>query len=122
MMRVRQQGMTLISIIVVVAFVGAFAFAGLKVMPMYLEQMKVANILEDVKKDMDGKGPSVAQIRSAIAKRLDIEMVTGIQTQEFKIKKVSKGYSVQAQYERRELYFGNLYLVAVFDEQVEIKQ
>ncbi len=122
MMRARQQGMTLISIIVVVAFVGAFAFAGLKVMPMYLEQMKVVNILEDVKKDMDGKGPSVAQIRNAIAKRLDIEMVTGIQTKEFKIKKVNSGYRVQAQYERREAYFGNLYLVAVFDEQVEIKR
>ncbi len=121
-MRARQQGMTLISIIVVVAFVGAFAFAGLKVMPMYLEQMKVTSILEDVKKDLDGKGPSVVQIRSAIGKRLDIEMVTGIPVQDFRIKKINSGYRVMAQYERRESYFGNLYLVAVFDEQVEIKK
>jgi len=119
-MRAKQQGLTLISLIIVAGFVGVFAFAGLKVMPMYLEQMKVAKVLEDVKQDLDGKGSSIAQIRSALGKRLDIEMVTGIQTREFTVKKVDRGYRVQASYERRETFFGNLYFVTVFDKQVEI--
>jgi len=119
-MRVRQQGITAISFIVAAAFVGAFAFAGLKILPFYLEQLKVTNILGDVKNDMDGNAPTIAKIRSAIAKRLDIEMVTGINTQEFSIKKSGMGYTVKAQYENRAPYLGNLYLVVVFDKQVEI--
>ena len=119
-MRARQQGITAISFIVAAAFVGAFAFAGLKVMPFYLEQMKVTSILGDVKRDMDGNAPTIVKIRDVIAKRLDIEMVTGIKTKDFAIKKSGSGYTVMAQYENRAPYIANLYLVVVFDEQVEI--
>ena len=119
-MRARQQGMTAISFVIAAAFVGVFAYGILKVMPFYLEQMKVTSILEDVKQDLDGNNTSIAKIRSAIGKRLDIEMVNGINVQEFTIKKIGVGYLVQAKYERREAFLGNLYLVAVFDKQVEI--
>lgn len=121
-MRSRQTGITAIGLILVVLFVGAFAYAGLKVIPFYLEQMKVSSILADVKRDMDGNKPTIAQIRSAIGKRLDIEMVYGIKTQDFAIKKAGSGYVVKAQYENRAQYFGNLYLVVVFNEQVEISR
>jgi hypothetical protein len=119
-MRTRQQGITAISFIVVAAFVGIFAFGILKVTPFYLEQMKVSSILENVKKELDGTKTSVSKIRTAIGKRLDIEMVNGINVQEFTIKKIGVGYMVQAKYERREAFIGNLYLLAAFDEQVEI--
>jgi len=119
-MRARQQGITVISFVIAVVFIGAFAFAGLKILPFYLEQMKVTSILGDVKRDMDSNAPTIAQIRTAIAKRLDIEMVTGIKTQEFAIKKSGKGYIVKAHYENRAPYIANLYLVVVFDKQVEI--
>ncbi|MAF84401.1 MAG: hypothetical protein CL797_09905 [Chromatiales bacterium] len=121
-MRSRQQGMTFISLLITAAFVGVIAFAALKIIPAYLEQMKVVSILEDVKRDLDGTGASIIQIRSAIGKRLDVEMVYGIKTREFVIKKIGMGYSVQAKYEIREPYFANLYLVVVFDKQVEIKR
>ena len=119
-MRTRQQGMTAISFVIVAAFVGVFAFGILKVAPMYLEQMKVVTILEDVKQDLDGTKPTIASIRNAISKRLDIEMVTGINVQQFTIKKIGLGYQVQAKYERREPFFGNLYFLVLFDKQVEI--
>ncbi len=121
-MRARQQGITAIAFIVVVAFVGVFAFAVLKVMPFYMEQMKVVSILEDVKNDLDGNGASIVEIRNAITKRLDIEMVTGVQAREFEIAKTNAGFTVHAKYERRAPYLANLYLVAAFDEQVEIKR
>lgn len=121
-MRARQQGMTLIGMVIVVAFVGVFVFAVLKVMPFYLEQIKVTSILEDVKRDLDGNASSMAQIRNALAKRLDIEMVTGITVTDIAIKKSGNGYAVQAKYERRAEFLGNLSLVADFDKKVEIKR
>lgn len=121
-MRDRQQGITVIGMIIVAAFLGVFVFAILKVMPFYLEQMKIVSILGDVKRNMDGNAPTVLQIRSALAKRFDIEMVTGIDSRDIAIKKSGNGYLVQAKYERRAPYFANLYLVVEIDEQVEIKR
>jgi hypothetical protein len=121
-MRARQQGITAISFVIAVVFIGAIAFAGLKILPFYLEQMKVTSILDDVQRDLNGNAPTIVQIRSAIAKRLDIEMVTGIKTADFAIKKSGMGYTVKAQYENRAPYIANLYLVVVFDKQVEINR
>jgi len=121
-MRARQQGMTMIGMVIVVAFIGIFVFALLRVTPFYLEQMKVTSILDDVKRNLDGNGPSMVQIRNALEKRLDIEMVTGINVRDIAIKKSGNGYLVQAKYERRAEFIGNLYLVTEFDEQVEIRR
>ena len=121
-MRHRQRGITMISLAIIVAFVGSYAFAILRVMPFYLEQMKVSSTLNDVEANLSGSGASLVQIRDAIDKRLDIEMVRGLRAKDFKIKKSSGGYSVNATYERRAPYIGNLYLVVAFDETIEIRR
>jgi len=112
----------MISLAIIVAFVGSYVFAVLKVTPFYLEQMKVSRTLKDVESSLSGSGASLVLIRDAIDKRLDIEMVRGLRAKDFKIKKVSAGYSVNAKYERRAAYIGNLYLVVAFDETIEIRR
>jgi len=119
-MRDRQRGITLISLIVIVAFVGSYAFALLKVTPFYLEQIKVSRVLKDVESNLSGSNPSLIVLRDAIDKRLGIEMVRGLEARDFEIKKSNGGYTVRAEFERRASYFGNLYLVVVFDESIEI--
>ena len=122
-MRDKQRGITLISLVVIVAFVASYAFALLKITPFYLEQIKVNRVLNDVQTNLSGSGVSLVVLRDAIDKRLDIEMVRGLRSKDFKIKKSKGGgYLVQAQFERRASYFGNLYLVVTFDETVEIKR
>ena len=122
-MRDRQRGITLISLIIIVAFVASYAFAVLKVTPFYLEQIKVSRILKNTEEKFAGSRPTIAQIRDSIDKSLDIEMIRDLNTREhLKIKKAGSGYAVHAKYERRASYFGNIYLVVAFDETVEIKR
>lgn len=121
-MRDRQRGMTLISMAIVVAFIASYGFAVLKVTPFYLEQIKIAGVLKDVETNLSGTQANLMQIRDAIDKRLDIEMVRDLRAKDFSIKKSSAGYTVNAKYERRASYFGNLYLVVAFDETVEIRR
>ena len=122
-MRERQRGITLISLIIIVAFVASYAFALLKVTPFYLEQIKIKRALNDVQTNLSGSGASLVVVRDAIDKRLDIEMVRGLTAKDFKIRKgKGGGYLIQAQFERRASYFGNLYLVVAFDETIEIKR
>ena len=121
-MRVKQRGITLISLAIIVAFVASYAFAVLKVIPFYLEQIKISRVLNDVQANLSGSGPTPQKIRDAIDKRLNIEMVYELTARDFKIKKSSGGFEVHAAYERRASYFGNLYLVVAFDETVEINR
>ncbi len=121
-MRNRQQGITAIGFIILALVFSVVGFAGLKLTPLYLEHMKIVSVLNDVKKELDGKNPSIQIVRSAINKRLTVEMVTTLKSQDFKIRKTENGLEVRAQYERRTPYFGNLYLLGVFNDAVEIRR
>ncbi len=121
-MRDKQQGITLIGLIALLIVLGLLGFAGLKLVPIYLEQMKIAGILNDVKFSLDGQSPSLQVIKSEINKRLNIEMVRDMDTRakDFKITKSANGYMLNAKYERRTPYLANIYLVVTFDRSVEI--
>jgi Tfp pilus assembly major pilin PilA len=121
-MRERQQGITAIGFIILAAIIGLFGFAGLKLVPVYLENMKVTTLLEDISGDLEGEAPTATKIRSAIGKRLNIEMIYNLKTQDFEVSKTSAGFRVRAKYESRVSFLGNLYLVAVFDDAVEINR
>ena len=121
-MRNRQQGMTAIGMLVLAAILGLVGFAALRLTPIYLEHMKVLQILSDVKVELDGQETSLARLRASIDNRLNIESVYGLKVKDFKITKtsVSGGYVVQAKYDRRTNYVANIYLLAEFDDTVEI--
>jgi hypothetical protein len=122
-MRNRQLGATTLGYLIIAFFVGMVAFAILRVAPIYIEQLKISMILDDVKRDFKGKKTSPAQIRSAINRRINIEMIRDMDARQFKISKsTTGGFDVQASYERREPYIANIYLVVVFDKTVEITQ
>ena len=121
-MRQGQRGITFISFIIIAVFISSYAFAVLKVTPFYLEQFKITRVLTDLETSLSGNSPTLTMIRSAIGKRLDIEMVRDMNAMDFKVKKSQNGYTVGAQYERRAQYFGNLSLVVSFDKSVEIKR
>ncbi len=121
-MRNRQQGMTAIGMLALAAILGLFGFAALRLTPIYLEHMKVLQILSDVKVELDGQEASLARLRASIENRLNIESVYGLKIRDFKITKTSVGggYVVQAKYDRRTNYVANIYLLAEFDDTVEI--
>lgn len=121
-MRNRQQGMTAIGMLVLAAILLLVGYAGLRLTPIYLEHMKVLQILNDVKIELDGQEASLARLRASIGNRLNIESVMGLNVKDFKITKTSigGGYVVQAKYDRRAHYVANVYLLAEFDDTVEI--
>jgi hypothetical protein len=121
-MRGKQQGITVIGLIALLIVLGLLGFAGLKLFPIYLEQMKIVSILNDVKLELDGQNPSLQFIKSSINKRLNIEMVRDMKATDFKISKSENGYMLQAKYERRAPYMANIYLLVVFDRSVEIER
>jgi Domain of unknown function (DUF4845) len=122
-MRSKQRGITFIGFLIIAAMIAVIGFAGLKLTPIYLENMKIKRILNDVKIDLDGQGATPQSIRRALDKRIGIEMVYGFKGQDFEIQQSSSGgYIVAARYERAETFVANVSLLATFDDEVEIRK
>lgn len=120
-MRSRQTGMTAIGFVVIAAILGVFGFAALKLTPAYLENIKIKQILNDVKLELDGQNPTPQAIRRSLENRLNIEMVDGMKARDFIIEKTEGGYRVAAVYDRTESFLANVSLQVSFDDEVEIR-
>lgn len=120
-MRKRQQGMTTIGMIILVGFIGIFVYAGLQMVPVYLEDMRIQQVLNQTKENLDGQKATVGEIRSALSKGLTTNSLYDLNAREdFEVSRISNGYSVKAEYVREKSFVANVYLVAKFSHTVEI--
>ena len=121
-MKKRQAGMTTVGLIVLVAFVGLFAFAGLRLTPVYLNYMKIAGIVEGVREEFDGTGASRADVRQSLRRRFDIESVSEITSREVKVTSVDGGFEVAATYSHKAPFIANVSFVVDFDKRALIRR
>ena len=114
-----QAGITALGFLILAVLVGAVGFAALKVTPMYIKNMRMDTILEDVKRDLSGNGPTPQSIRYELAKRFSVEDVN-LDVDALKITQSKNGFTLRVQYDERASYVANVYLVVAYDKQVEI--
>ena len=117
-----EKGITMIGMLVMAVFLGLFALATIKLLPVYLEYGKVKSTLSKVKTELDGENPNPESIYKSLERRFDIEDVRRIKYREIKVTRQSRSYKVHAKYEGRVYFIGNLYLVADFDTSVDIER
>ena len=118
----RERGMTTLGLIILVAFVGMFAFAGLRLTPVYLNYMKVLGVLNGVHDEFDGTNPSRSSIRSSIARRFDVESVTQIEARQVTVTSVDSGFEVRAQYSHVAPFIANVSFMVEFDKAVVVRR
>ena len=121
-MKKRQAGMTTMGLIILVAFVGLFAFAGLRLTPVYLNYMKIAGIVEGVREEFDGTGASRADVRQSLRRRFDIESVSQITAREVAVTSVDGGFEVAATYSHKAPFIANVSFVVDFDKRALIRR
>lgn len=121
-MKKRQAGITTLGLVILAAFVGLFAFAGIRLTPVYLNYMKVVGVVDGVRNEFDGTGASRAQIRSSISRRFDIESVSIITAKDVKVVKVDGGHEVAATYSHKSPFIANVSFVVDFDKRVLVRR
>ncbi len=121
-MKHRQQGMTAIGFIVIATLVAMIGYGAIRLIPVYLTQMKLVKLMKDLQDEYDGAGPTPTRLMTEIGKRLDIDAVDYPKRQDFVISKTDDGFSVVIDYEDEVPYLGNLYLTAKFRNSVEISR
>ena len=120
--RRRQAGMTTIGIVILIAFVGTFAFAFLRLTPVYLNYMKIVGVVDGVQKEFDGQGPTSSGVKRSIRRRFDVESVGVITARDVKVTAVDGGLEVSAVYEHTAPFIANIYFTVRFDKTVIIRR
>jgi hypothetical protein len=118
----RQAGMTTLGVAILVAFMGLFAFAALRLTPVYLNYMKVASVVSGVYEEYDGTNPTRAAIRRSISRRFDIDSVAIIRAKDVAVKTVDGGFEVAAVYSHKAPFIGNISFVVDFDRRVVVRK
>ena len=72
-MRKQQQGMTTLGLLCLLTVFGFIAFGVLQMVPVYLENMKVVQVLNQTKIELDGQNSTKNDIVKALGKRVSVE-------------------------------------------------
>ena len=118
-MRSRQQGITLIGFLIVLAVGGFFAYLAMRLVPVYSEYYSVVTALKGLQQEPGMANQSPEEIREALFKRFDIGYVESVKREHVKISK-DRGVVVQVTYEVRRPLMYNIDFVASFDKSVDL--
>jgi hypothetical protein len=114
----RQNGMTAIGWLIVLALIGFFVLLTLRMLPSYLEYYKVVSSLDSLEKETL---ESPVAIRKLLERRFDISYVESIQPKDVIIKPVGPNFQVIADYESRKHIFANVDVIMSFYKEVTVR-
>ena len=121
-MKHRQRGATFLGMVTILVILGAGVYAGIRVVPVYLEFTKVARALEQVRDEHSAIDTNPQLIRNSLERRWDVEDIKGIGWKEIEIKRSNDGYDVKAVYNVEQPFVANVFLLVKFDKSVVIQQ
>ena len=114
-----QAGITALGFLILALLVGVVGLAVVKLTPIYIKNMRMSQILDDVQDELAGQGSTPVSIRNEFGKRFAVEDIR-LSTDALKITQSKNGYSVRVQYDEKAPYIADIYLMVAFDKQVEI--
>jgi hypothetical protein len=100
---------------------GLIGLAALKIVPLYMQKLTIAGVLNDLARGGRSGGATAQGIRNDLEARLIPESID-IPRENVKITQVREGFQVRIQQEARAQFIGDLWFVVVVDEQVEIRR
>lgn len=118
----QQAGITALGFLILAVFIGLFAFAAIRLTPVYLNYMKVAGVLEGVHKEFDSQNPTRAAIRTSISRRFDVESVSVITAKDIKVTNDSTGFVVAADYDHATPFIANVSFSVHFSKNVLVRR
>jgi len=114
-----QAGITALGLLILASLVGVVGLAVVKVTPMYINNMRMTRVMDDVADELSGQNATPQSIRNELQRRFIVEDLR-LSSDELKITPSKNGYSLRVQYEERASYVADIYLLIAYDKQVEI--
>jgi len=116
----RQQGLTFLSLVVLLGFLASVTLLVLKIGPIYLDHSKVVNALAALEKSVDVETMSEAEVRRSLDKRFNMNYVTDVTQDDIKVIKGGNYLKVVIDYEVVKKIVGNLNVLVEFNDFIEV--
>lgn len=123
-MLARQRGATFLGMLTIAAILGFGLYAGMRLVPVYYEYMRVAKALDKVSNEFKGQPTSPEAIRLSLTRSWTVEDIESLDPKDPKamvIKKEGEGFSVQAIYRAEAPFIGNIRFVVDFSKTVMVR-
>lgn len=117
----RQQGMTLLGLLVALILAASVTMLGLRIIPIYLESMTVSSVVDDVAANPELGGAQPAEVRSALMRQLQVNNVDKLGRNDISVERSGEGVTIVVAYERRFPLIANLDGVASFREEAMVR-
>jgi hypothetical protein len=121
-MKHRQRGATFLGIVTILLILGTAVYAGMRLIPIYLDYMKIARSIEQVRDEHAAIDTNPQLIRRSLERRWDVEDAKGIDWRDVEVKKVADGFEIVADYEVEQQFLYNVYLLVKFNKSVTVQQ
>ena len=116
----QQRGLTMISWIVVIVFLLFQAVIAMNVIPVYITDYSVKNIMQSLPTDVNARDASTKELKGLVSKRLSINNVYTVKPEHIKVKKGRGENIVTIEYEPRGKLIGNLEYIVLFQHEARI--
>ncbi len=116
----KQQGLTMISMIVVIVFLLFQAIIAMNVIPVYMTDSSVKDVMERLEQDPKSTGLSAKELKESLMKRLRLNSVYDIKPEYIKVKKGRGVNVVTIEYEPRGKLIGTLDFIVTFKHEASI--
>lgn len=119
-MKKRQTGLTLVSWMFILVIAGILAMAVLKLFPVYMEHLGVTSSLDAISTDPALRGSSPPEIRGALMKRMEINDVDRVKSEDITIERDGHNYKVTVAYEAVVPFVHNISFLINFEDVAEV--
>ncbi len=121
-MQRRQQGMTFIGLLCILAMAGVIVYAGVRLVPVYLNYMNIVKTMETTASEVKGENPDPGTIRNSLERHWEITTISAVDYKDVEITKDDDGsVSLHVVYDDSEPYLGNVSLAVHFDKTVKVR-
>jgi Domain of unknown function (DUF4845) len=115
----RQRGVTFIGWLILLIPVAILGYVGIRLIPIYLNYMRVAHSVEQTAADMkadDAATLTPLLIRAQLGKHFDIESISFPDIKDVAVTRDGTGWIIEAKFEDSAPLFGNISLIVDFDK------
>ncbi len=113
--------MTFIGLLCILAIVGIVGYAVIRLVPVYLNYMKIARTMEMTATEVKGDNPDPGNIRRILDRHWAIEDPTVVEVKDIEITKSDGGVEMHVAYDDAVPYVANVSLSVHFDKTVKVQ-
>ena len=122
MQRKSQQGMSMLSMLVVVILVVSAMFLAMKLVPVYIDDYAIGNAVASLGEEENLYRKGKGEIRSIIRRKLAADYTSDLSDDAIQIEKNKGTITIDVIYETRVPLIRNLSLIANFEHHLEQKK